>query len=172
MLEELYRSLADRYGRFLVLDLHSYNHRRDGPDQPPADPQGNPQVNVGTGTMVNRDRWANLIDRFMDGLAAVDFPEVRLVTGFFPAIFLVLAAVFAVLAVRFAILAVRLVALPVVFTVLAVAFTVLAVRFAVLAVRLVALPVVFTALAVAFTVLAAVFTALTFFRDFTFFLVF
>jgi hypothetical protein len=77
-LEELYRTQADRYGRFLVLDLHSYNHRRDGPDKPPADPEVNPQVNIGTGTMINRARWAHLIDRFMDDLAAYDFPGGRL----------------------------------------------------------------------------------------------
>ncbi|MFH1845538.1 MAG: N-formylglutamate amidohydrolase [bacterium] len=77
-LEKLYRSLADRYGRFLVLDLHSYNHRRDGPDQPPADPEGNPQVNIGTGTMIDREPWARLIDRFRNDLAAYDFPGGRL----------------------------------------------------------------------------------------------
>jgi N-formylglutamate amidohydrolase len=77
-LEALYRSVADRYGRFLVLDLHTYNHRRAGPEQPPEDPERNPQVNVGSGTMINRDRWAHLIDRFMDDLAAYDFPGGRL----------------------------------------------------------------------------------------------
>ena len=70
----LYRSLAERYGRFLVLDLHAYNHRRDGPGGPAADRQGNPQVNVGTGTMLDRGRWARLIDRFIADLSAYDFP--------------------------------------------------------------------------------------------------
>jgi len=73
-LERLYRGLASRYGRFLVLDLHSYNHRREGSDGPPADPSENPQVNIGTGTMVDRGRWARLIDRFIDDLAGYDFP--------------------------------------------------------------------------------------------------
>jgi N-formylglutamate amidohydrolase len=73
-LERLYRELADRHGRFLVLDIHSYNHRRDGPDQPPADASGNPQINVGTGTMPDRGRWAHLIDRFVDDLRSFDFP--------------------------------------------------------------------------------------------------
>jgi N-formylglutamate amidohydrolase len=77
-LAQLYRSLASRHGRFLVLDLHSYNHRRDGPDRPPADPQLNPQVNVGTGTMQDRARWSSLIDRFRSDLAAFDFPGGRL----------------------------------------------------------------------------------------------
>ena len=73
-LEEVYRDLQRRHGRFLVLDLHSYNHRRDGPEHPPAAEAGNPQVNIGTGTMHNRERWAALIHRFMEGLRAYDFP--------------------------------------------------------------------------------------------------
>ncbi len=73
-LEVLYGSLADRYGRFVVLDLHSYNQFRDGPDQPPADPEANPQINVGTGTMSDRNRWSSLIDDFMNDLAGYDFP--------------------------------------------------------------------------------------------------
>lgn len=54
-------------GRFVVLDLHSYNHRRDGPAQPPADPALDPDVNVGTGS-VDRGRWGSLVDRFVDDL--------------------------------------------------------------------------------------------------------
>ena len=77
-IERLYRELAERHGRFLVLDLHSYNHRREGPDGPIADPTENPQVNVGTGTMLDRSRWANLIDRFIDDLTSFDFPGARL----------------------------------------------------------------------------------------------
>ena len=73
-LDALYRDLARQHGRFLVLDLHSYNHRRAGPDGPPADPAGNPQVNLGTGTMADRGRWARLIDRFREDLAGYDFP--------------------------------------------------------------------------------------------------
>jgi hypothetical protein len=56
----------------VVFDLHTYNHRRDGSDGPPADPEQNPEVNLGTGTM-DRDQWAGLVDRFMADLSAVDF---------------------------------------------------------------------------------------------------
>ena len=73
-LHELYAELAERYRRFVVYDLHTYNHRRDGPDSPEADPRENPQVNVGTGTMTDRNLWAPVIDRFMADLAAVDYP--------------------------------------------------------------------------------------------------
>jgi hypothetical protein len=34
----------------------------------------NPQINVGTGTMRDRDRWERVIDRFMDDLTGYDFP--------------------------------------------------------------------------------------------------
>jgi hypothetical protein len=73
-IQDLYGDLARRHGRFVVYDLHTYNHRREGPDGPEADPAANPQVNVGTGTMQNRDRWAGVIDRFVHDLRAFDFP--------------------------------------------------------------------------------------------------
>jgi len=77
-LEETYSGLAREHGRFVVLDLHTYCHMREGPGGRPADPEGNPQVNVGTGTMGCRDRWAPVIDRFLRDLAAFDFPGGRL----------------------------------------------------------------------------------------------
>jgi N-formylglutamate deformylase len=52
---------------FVVLDIHSYNHRRDGVDSPPADPGANPDVNIGTGSL-DRTSWATLVDRFTDDL--------------------------------------------------------------------------------------------------------
>jgi N-formylglutamate amidohydrolase len=69
---KLLAGLERRHGRFVVFDLHSYNHRREGPEGPPADPAMNPEVNIGTGTM-NRKRWAPLVDRFIADLRAFDF---------------------------------------------------------------------------------------------------
>lgn len=60
--------LARTYGRFLILDLHSYNHRRGGPGSEAADPGLNPEVNLGTGTL-DRSRWAHVIDRFVADLS-------------------------------------------------------------------------------------------------------
>jgi N-formylglutamate deformylase len=68
-LYELLERVQRDWGRFVVLDLHSYNHRRDGPGQPPADPAENPDVNVGTGSL-DRRRWSRLVDRFIDDLRA------------------------------------------------------------------------------------------------------
>jgi N-formylglutamate amidohydrolase len=89
--QRLFSELERRYGRFVVLDLHSYNHRRAGPGEPPADPRENPEVNVGTGTM-DRSRWASLVDRFIRDLSAVDFmgrhldvrENVKFRGGYFP----------------------------------------------------------------------------------------
>jgi hypothetical protein len=74
-LRGVFAELAGRHGRFFVYDLHTYNHLRDGPDGPPADPQDNPQVNIGTGTMTDRTRWAPVIERFIGDLSSFDFPE-------------------------------------------------------------------------------------------------
>jgi N-formylglutamate deformylase len=69
--DEFYRELAvrlddlARWGSFLVLDLHSYNHRRDGADRPAAPESENPEVNVGTGSL-DRRRWGHVVDRFME----------------------------------------------------------------------------------------------------------
>lgn len=60
---------VEEYGGFVLLDLHSYNHRRGGPDAPAAGSAENPEVNVGTGTL-SRRRWGSLVDGFMGDLAA------------------------------------------------------------------------------------------------------
>jgi N-formylglutamate amidohydrolase len=73
-LHRLFSRLAARFGRFVVYDLHSYNHRRAGPSAAPADPATHPQVNVGTGSLADRACFAPLIDRFQADLRAFPFP--------------------------------------------------------------------------------------------------
>lgn len=68
----VFSEMERRFGRFVVLDLHTYNHRRAGPDVVPDDPAGNPEVNVGTGSL-DRERWGHLVDRFMSDLRAHQF---------------------------------------------------------------------------------------------------
>jgi N-formylglutamate amidohydrolase len=88
---DLLSDLRRRHGRFVVLDLHSYNHRRGGADVPPAPPEENPEINVGTGTM-NRGRWRPVVERFLDDLRnfeldgrSLDVREnVRFRGGYFP----------------------------------------------------------------------------------------
>jgi hypothetical protein len=66
MLAAVLRGLERQHRRFLVLDVHSYNHRRGGPDTAtPA--EAAPDINIGTASM-DRDRWAHVLDPFMDRL--------------------------------------------------------------------------------------------------------
>jgi N-formylglutamate amidohydrolase len=68
--DAFYRAVAEELDalaveeRFVVLDLHSYNHRRDGEAAPPAPIEDNPELNVGTGSL-DRSRWGQLVDRFI-----------------------------------------------------------------------------------------------------------
>jgi N-formylglutamate deformylase len=66
---ELGRHLDDvaSRGPFVVLDLHSYNHRRSGPDDTPEPDIDNPEVNVGT-RWVDDGRWGNVVSDFMGAL--------------------------------------------------------------------------------------------------------
>src|SRR5690606_14400198 len=70
------QAMEARFGRFVVFDLHSYNHRRRGPGQPPDDPFANPEINIGTGSM-DRSRWSGLVDRFIQDFAVHGQLDVR-----------------------------------------------------------------------------------------------
>jgi len=70
--QRILSAMEKRFGRFVVLDLHSYNHQRGGPGAPFDDPEKNPEVNVGTGSL-DRGRWGLLVDRFIGDLADFDF---------------------------------------------------------------------------------------------------
>lgn len=63
----LLRQLVATYGRVIVLDVHTYNHRRQGPKGPLADAAENPEVNIGTGSM-DREHWAPVVDALISGL--------------------------------------------------------------------------------------------------------
>jgi N-formylglutamate deformylase len=60
--------VAER-GPFVVFDVHSYNHRRDGADAAEAPGEENPEVNVGTGS-VDRERFGPVVVAFMESLRA------------------------------------------------------------------------------------------------------
>ncbi len=68
----LFNEMQHRYKKFVVYDLHSYNHYRDGMDKSAADPAYNPEVNIGTGTM-ERKKWSSIIDRFIYDLKSYDY---------------------------------------------------------------------------------------------------
>ena len=60
------RVVAER-GPFVLLDVHSYHHRRDGAGEPAAPAEENPEVNVGTGS-VDYGRFGPLVERFIGDL--------------------------------------------------------------------------------------------------------
>ena len=76
-IKQVFADLERRFGRFVVYELHTYNHRRLGPLALPADPRYNPEVNLGTGAM-NRDRWAPVVESFMSEMQEFDFLGRRL----------------------------------------------------------------------------------------------
>lgn len=87
----VFSDLTCRFGRFVVYDLHTYNHRRLGLHVPPAHPKYTPEVNLGTGTM-NRTRWALVVERFLADMQGFEFfgrqldvrENVRFRGGYFP----------------------------------------------------------------------------------------
>ena len=60
---ELVDRLLERWPALLLIDLHSYNHRRDGADAPPADQDGNPDIELGV-TTADPARWSGVVQRF------------------------------------------------------------------------------------------------------------
>lgn len=71
-LGQLLSRMAGHHRHFVIWDLHAYNFRREGPNASPADPDLNPDINIGTGSL-DRSRWGGLVDRFMHDLATFDF---------------------------------------------------------------------------------------------------
>jgi hypothetical protein len=60
-------AMIERHGRILVLDIHSYNHRRDGREAGPADQAGNPDIDLGA-TTLDRSIFGGLHDAIAEGL--------------------------------------------------------------------------------------------------------
>ncbi len=71
-LQKLLDGILRTHPRFILLDLHSYNYRRNGPAGPPADRNHNPDVNFGTRAM-DRTCWENVVDRAMSELRRLSF---------------------------------------------------------------------------------------------------
>jgi hypothetical protein len=72
MVAHVLDDIAAQHTRFVVLDIHSYNHRRDGPGGPPTPPEDSPEINIGTFSMP-RDDWAWLLDPLIQAMRAFDF---------------------------------------------------------------------------------------------------
>ncbi|MFW5633578.1 MAG: N-formylglutamate amidohydrolase [Erythrobacter sp.] len=64
---ERVEAMIARHERILVLDIHSYNHRRDGQDADPADPAANPDIDLGA-TTLDSEIFGGLHDEIAEGL--------------------------------------------------------------------------------------------------------
>ncbi|MGA1824862.1 MAG: glutathione synthetase [bacterium] len=71
-LKDVLSAIERVHKRFVVFDLHSYNHRRAGQNEKEADPADNPQINLGTGSM-KRTLWAPVVQSFMTTLSQCSY---------------------------------------------------------------------------------------------------
>ena len=72
MLGALLDGIAEEHGRFVLIDVHSYNHRRNGPDGDAMPQEDAPDINIGTFSMP-RAEWAFLLDPLMEAMRGFDF---------------------------------------------------------------------------------------------------
>ena len=77
MLGQYLDEIVAQHGRFVMLDVHSYNHRRDGPDGPATAQDQAPDINIGTFSMP-REEWAFLLDPLIEAMRGFDFNGRRL----------------------------------------------------------------------------------------------
>lgn len=71
-LKQILEDMVTKYGGFILYDIHSYNHRRNGAEAPPEAVEQNPEVNLGTGTL-NKDRWPGVAETFMSEMRSFDY---------------------------------------------------------------------------------------------------
>lgn len=72
MLGQMLGEIQAEFGCFVLLDIHSYNHRRAGPFAPSTPAAQAPAINIGTFSM-DRVRWADVLDPFMESLRSFTF---------------------------------------------------------------------------------------------------
>lgn len=77
MLGQVLDDVAATHGGFVLIDVHSYNHRRNGANAPQTPQSGAPDINIGTFSMP-RDDWAFLLDPLMEEMRRFDFNGRRL----------------------------------------------------------------------------------------------
>lgn len=70
-LGEILDELVLRHGGFVLYDVHSYNHRRDGATADPAPQSTHPDVNLGTGSLP--PRWKSVAEVFLEKASEAGF---------------------------------------------------------------------------------------------------
>lgn len=71
--------LVRRRGGFVLYDIHSYNHRRAGPDADADSPLESPTVNLGTGSLPGR--WRSVAEAFAGALGSTTLDGAPLDVG-------------------------------------------------------------------------------------------
>lgn len=61
-------TMVQQHGGFVLYDIHSYNHRRSGPESEPEPQIANPTVNLGTASLPRK--WRDVADTFLDNLGS------------------------------------------------------------------------------------------------------
>ncbi|CAN5344286.1 N-formylglutamate amidohydrolase [soil metagenome] len=73
--EGYFYSLIQQHGHIVVFDIHSYNHRRED-DKTVADPEENPEVNIGTKNMDRK--WKHLVKALIDNFSSFNYDDRKL----------------------------------------------------------------------------------------------
>ena len=77
MLSGLLDDMAAQHDKFVLIDVHSYNHRRQGASGEPTKQDEAPDINIGTFSMP-RQEWAFLVDPLIDAMRGFNFNGRRL----------------------------------------------------------------------------------------------
>lgn len=75
--EEEIQQLIEAHGYAIVYDIHSYNYRREGPEAPEADPQGNPDIDLLT-EGIHMPKWRPVLDKMKEVLQSYPYPDGKL----------------------------------------------------------------------------------------------
>lgn len=78
-IDSLIQATIQKFGYFVIYDVHSYNAKREGMDEV-VDVDSNPEINIGT--QFNNPKWRELTDIWIDALSEVpeggkDYYDVR-----------------------------------------------------------------------------------------------
>jgi len=69
--ESHFKKMKAKFGKFFVYDVHSYNYLRYGNDKPPADPEKNPEIILGTNNMP--EKWLPIVHDIQDEFREIDY---------------------------------------------------------------------------------------------------
>ncbi len=72
LLDRILKRFIDYWGYVVVYDIHSYNYLRNGNDQEEENPEQNPEINLGTGSM-DRRLWDPVVISFIQSFKKFNY---------------------------------------------------------------------------------------------------